>query len=164
MNPEITASAEHVFRTLLAGGRFLDRLMALSARRTDVEMAAFNAPVLLVAFDSLPAEARATYEGLLEQVTENLPMLLAIESLIKELPVELRHVLSWESQARLASLPADELEELRRLARVWGEQKPDVVAPFQAVAAPFRMSCTEVTAERDRTDKSAGGEPPHSPG
>ena len=121
-DPEITASAEHVFRTLAAAGWFLDRLMALSGRRTDVEMAAFNPPVLLVAFDIFPAEAKATYESLMEQVTENLPKLMAIESLIEELSVEMRHLLSWESQARLASLPADEVEELRRLARAWASE------------------------------------------
>jgi len=138
-DPEITASAEHVFRTLVAAGRFLDRLMALSGRRTDVEMAAFNAPLLLVAFDIFPAEARATYESLMEQVAENLPKLMAIESLIEELPVEMRHLLSWESQARLALLPADEVEELRRLARAWGERNPDLVALFQAENVPGRL-------------------------
>ena len=119
---EMTASAEHVFRTLVAAGRFLDRLMAVSGRRTDVEMAAFNTPVLLVAFDIFPAGAKATYESLMEQVTKNLPKLMAIESLIEELSVEMRHLLSWESQRRLASLPADEVEELRRLPRAWGER------------------------------------------
>lgn len=127
-DPEIAASAEHVFRTLVAGGRFLDRLMALPNKRTDIEMVAFNAPVLLVAFDMLPAEARDTYEATMEQVTENLPRLVAIESLIKDVPVELRHLLAWESQARLASLPADEIEELRGIARAWGGRNPDMVA------------------------------------
>jgi hypothetical protein len=138
-DPEIAASAEHVFRTLVAGGRFLDRLMALSNKRTDIEMAAFNAPVLLVAFDMLPAEARGTYEARMEQVTENLPRLVAIESLIKDIPVELRHLLSWESQARLASLPADEIEELRGIARAWGEQNPDMVALLTGEPSPVQL-------------------------
>ena len=61
----------------------------------------------------LPAEAREAYDATMEQVIENLPRLVAIESLIKDVPIELRHLLSWESQARLASLPTDEIEELR---------------------------------------------------
>jgi hypothetical protein len=76
----------------------------------------------------LPAEARDAYEAVMKQVTENLPRLVAIESLIKYVPVELRHLLSWESQARLASLPADEIEQLRSNARDWGERNPDMMA------------------------------------
>jgi hypothetical protein len=130
-DPEINASAQHVFRTLVAGGRFLDRLMALSTtRRTDVEMAAFNAPVVLVAFDILPPDARATFEELMEQIAGNLPKLSAIESLIRGLPMELRHLLSWESQPYLASLPAEEAAELRALGRAWAERNPDLVALF----------------------------------
>jgi hypothetical protein len=127
-DPEIAASAQHVFRTLVAGGRFLDRLMGLSNKRTDVEVAAFNAPVLLVAFNLLPAEARDTYESVMEQVTHNLPRLLAIESLIKDIPVERRHLLSWESQARLTALPANEIEEIRGIASAWRNRNPDMVA------------------------------------
>lgn len=129
-----------MFRTLVAGGRFLDRLMALdTTRRTDVEMAAFNAPALLVAFDVLPAEARVTYEELMEQVAAILPKLSAVESLIRDLPIELRHLLSWESQALLPSLPEEEVAELRALGRAWAERNPDVMALFADEESPGQL-------------------------
>ena len=127
-DPEIRVSAQHVFRTLLAGGRFLDRVMAFSNKRTETEMAALCAPVLLIALDVMGTQAADTYWSLMEQVTQNLPGLLALESLIKDVPVERRHLLSWESLARLPLSSTDELEELRRIASAWSERNPDMVA------------------------------------
>jgi hypothetical protein len=153
-DPEIAASAKHVFRTLIASGRFLDRLMGLSNKRTDIEMAAYNAPVLLVAFDMLPPEARDTFESVMEQVTKSLPRLVAIESLIKDVPAELRHLLSWESQARLATLPADEIEELRSIAHDWGERNPDILTLLRGDTPHGRISPVADPAPRPALSRS----------
>jgi hypothetical protein len=134
-DPEVVESAQHVFAALVAYGRFLDRLEGLSNRRIDVEVAALSAPAVLVGFDLLPPGARSTYESLTDQVTQNLPRLRAIESLIREMPVERRHLLSWESQARLTLLPADELEELRGIAGAWRERHPNM-APLLTGETP----------------------------
>jgi hypothetical protein len=64
----------------------------------------------------------------MEQVTQNLPGLLALESLIKDVPVERRHLLSWESLPRLPLSSTDELEELRGIASAWSERNPDMVS------------------------------------
>ena len=136
-NPEVIKSAQHVFVTLVAYGRFPDRLIGLSNRRTDLEVAAISAPALLIGFDLLPAEARSTYESLTHQITQDLPRLLAIESLIRDMPIDRRNLLSWESQARLALLPAEELDGLRGMAGAWRERHPDM-APLLAGETPAR--------------------------
>jgi hypothetical protein len=129
-DPEVRASAEHVLRTLVAAGRLLDFLIAWSGRRTELEMAAFCAPVVLVCFDLLPnrSEAQERLENSVSAMVEQLPRLQALESLILDVPVELRHHLSWDSQLHRADAPAAELDELRKSARAWTERNPEMAA------------------------------------
>jgi hypothetical protein len=127
-DPKVVGDARHVFRTLTAGGKFLDRMIKMGGKRTEIiDMAARGAPVLLVFFDVWP-DARHTYELLMEQPTRDLPRLQAFESLIKDVPDDRRHLLRWESLPLVTSSRPDELEHLRAIARAWSERNPDEAA------------------------------------
>lgn len=118
-DPAVSASGEHVFRTLVSGGRVLGWLLALGGAGSAEWLSAFAGPMLLLMLGILPERARCDLEGSIRVAASGLPRLVAVVSLVEGTTPDLRYLLSFDAAERLGAASGGEREALKAQCLAW---------------------------------------------
>jgi hypothetical protein len=118
-DPAVVASARHVLRTLVTGGRALDRLLSWAGPGSTEWLAAFAAPMVLRMLRILPARARTDVDTLVQQAARELPLLEAGISFAEFVPSELRRYFAVDGLQLFADAAEEEKAVLRSAITDW---------------------------------------------
>jgi len=158
---EATASRDdavnHVFRTLVAGGRLFARLDVAVGRGASDYRAALFAPVLLSMFDHLPQAARGYFDRTMRECRAAILQMEAMYSLVEDVPPSLRRFLGFDHVLRFELASDTEQAELQETADRWAASHPHLAERLRT------RTDTEVTFPPRRPPADPTG-PPSPPG
>jgi len=129
-------SANHGYRTLVAAGRVLGRLLERGGPGSADYLGALHAPLVLAMLRILPDRARGYLDAIGDNIETELPRLLAMASLVASVDDELRYLLGHDGVERMRAASGPQRSALRTSVKHWLEAHPEQRAILAAPPPP----------------------------
>jgi hypothetical protein len=128
-------SANHVVRTLVRGGRALDRLLKFAGPGSADYLSAFAAPLVLAMLHSLPRRAREYLDASVSAARVALPGLLAMLALIDAVEPLLTTLPGTTVSEKLQRATEEDRAAVHAATRSWASSHPDQALYLESPAA-----------------------------